>query len=156
VAPEIGPDGLREALSYWASGVTIVAVRDGARVIGTTVSSFASVSLDPPLVTVVLGPNASVLPYLGVGATFGISILAEQQRRLATVYADSYPVGPDPFPPEGEPLLPGALAGLACTVQESLRRGSHTLIVARVREIRGGAGGQPLVRFRRSYGAVRD
>jgi flavin reductase (DIM6/NTAB) family NADH-FMN oxidoreductase RutF len=143
----------RDALSSWASGVTIVACRSQGRVVATTVSAFLSLSLEPPLVLVALGPNATVLPFLQPGADFGISVLAAGQRRLATIFADPFPVGPDPFPPDGDPVLPSALVALACRVQETRAGGDHAIIIAAVRDV-SRTHGQPLVRFRRRYHAL--
>jgi flavin reductase (DIM6/NTAB) family NADH-FMN oxidoreductase RutF len=141
----------REALGRWASGVCIVACRNDGRTIATTVSAFTSLSLDPPLVLVALGPNATVLPFLKPGAAFGISILAAAQRRLATVFADPFPVGPDPFTPGAVPLINDALVALECTVDETRSGGDHVLILARVHRIVPGADAPPLIRFRRTY-----
>jgi flavin reductase (DIM6/NTAB) family NADH-FMN oxidoreductase RutF len=147
------PATYRDALSVWASGVTVVAFRDRDRVVATTVSAFMSLSLNPPLVLVALGRNATVLPFLQPGAPFAISVLAAPQRRLATIFADPFPVGPDPFPPEGDPVLPDALLALACTVTEARHAGDHVTITAAVREaIRNDAA--PLIRFRRRYHAL--
>jgi flavin reductase (DIM6/NTAB) family NADH-FMN oxidoreductase RutF len=140
----------RDALSRWASGVTIVAVNDGGRVVGTTVSAFMSLSLDPPLVLAALGRNATVLPFLEPGAAVGISILAREQARLATVFADPFPVGPDPFLPGTPPRVRDALVALTCTVRDVSRVGDHTLITAEVTGAVVGAE-QPLLRFRRRY-----
>jgi len=125
---------LREALSRWASGVTIVAVRDGGRIHALTVSAFLPVSLDPPLVLVSLGPNASALPYLHEDTEFAISILAADQRGLASRFADTFPVGPAPFPAEGAPVVEGALAAFTCRVTEIFPGGDHELVLARVEE----------------------
>jgi flavin reductase (DIM6/NTAB) family NADH-FMN oxidoreductase RutF len=144
------PDAFRDALSRWASGVTIVAIRVDGRVVGTTVSAFTSLSLEPALVLVALGPNATVLPFLQPGAPFGISLLAAEQRRLATIYADPFPVGPDPFPPDGVPVLPDALVGLHCTVREARAAGDHTLVIAGVDRL-ATREAQPLIRFRRAW-----
>ncbi|CAN5806612.1 flavin reductase family protein [soil metagenome] len=151
----LSPDDFRDALSRWASGVTLVAARHDGRIVATTVSAFTSLSLDPPLVLVALGPNASVLPFLQPGERFGISILGEQQRRLATSYADVFPVGPDPFPADGEPLVRDALAGLSCTVNEVRSGGDHVLIIAGVQDVRVSGDDEPLIRFFRSYHGLR-
>jgi flavin reductase (NADH) len=143
----------KDALASWASGVSIVAFRDRGRVIATTVSAFTSLALEPPLVLVALGPNATVLPFLQPGQHFGISILTAAQRRLASVFADPFPVGPDPFPPHGDPVLPDALVGLACTVQEVRTGGDHAIVIAAVRAL-SRTEAQPLVRFRRRYHAL--
>lgn len=153
VEPRLDADRFREALSYWASGVSIVAFRDDARVIATTVSAFTSLSVDPPLVLFALGANATVLPFLQPGTDFGVSILAREQSRLGSVFADPLPVGPDPFPPEGSPLVRGALVGLGCTVRETLRGGDHTIVIATVRDAVP-QDGEPLIRFRRRYHGI--
>jgi flavin reductase (NADH) len=147
----VDSDEFREALSRWASGVSIVACRPGTRVVATTVSSFMSLSLDPPLVLLALGANASILPFLKAGELFGVSILAVEQRRLATIYADSFPVGPDPFGTYDVPLVENALAGLACTVNETRPGGDHTIVIAAVQHIRFGTVEQPLIRYNRGY-----
>ena len=72
----------RDLMASWASGVTIVACRDERRVVATTVSAFLSLSLHPPQILVALAPNATVRPFLSVGVSFGVSILAGDQRRL--------------------------------------------------------------------------
>lgn len=144
-------DEFREALSHWASGVALVASREDGRVVATTVSSFISLSLEPPLVLLALGANATILPFLQPGVRFGVSILAESQRRLATIYADSFPVGPDPFAAGSVPLVPDALVGLGCTVVETRSGGDHTILIAGVQDIVLAGGEQPLIRYRRRY-----
>jgi flavin reductase (DIM6/NTAB) family NADH-FMN oxidoreductase RutF len=143
----------REAMGRWASGVAVVACRHEGRVIATTVSAFLSLSLEPPLVLVALGANATVLPFLAVGAPFGISILAATQRRLATIFADPFPVSTDPFSATDPPLLNGALVRLHCAVSETFAAGDHTLVIGRVEDVHF-ADAAPLVRFRRRYHAL--
>ncbi len=144
-------EAFREALSRWASGVTIVAVRDEGRVHATTVSSFASVSARPPLILVCLGPGAQVLPFLKEGTRFAVSILTEDQRRLASVFADSFPVGPSPFPREGPPLLPDAHATLVCSVHSILPAESARLVLGLVEEAHAGEPDGPLLHYHRGY-----
>jgi flavin reductase (NADH) len=144
-------DEFRDALSHWASGVSIVACRYQQRVVATTVSAFMSLSLEPPLVLLALGVNANVLPFLKTGEAFGISILSASQRRLASIYADSFPVGQDPFSSEGVPRVDDALVTLGCIVNETRHGGDHTVIIAGVQHIGFGAAEQPLIRYNRGY-----
>lgn len=148
-------EAFREALSRWATGVTIVAVRDGGRVHATTVSSFASVSARPPLVLVALGAGAQVLPFLKEGTRFAVSVLAADQRRLASVFADSFPVGPSPFPDEGLPVIPDAHATLVCAVRSILPVESARVVVGLVEEARAGDPGGPLLHYHRGYRELR-
>lgn len=147
-------ESLKEALSFWASGVSIVAVREGGRVHALTVSAFIPVSLDPPTVLISLGPNAAVLPFLEPDATFAISLLAMGQKGLASRFADTFPVGPSPFVAEGPPVVDGALAWLVCEVDEMLRRGDHTLVIGRLVEAGTGPETPALTYFRRDYHSV--
>ena len=149
----VPPRAFRDALALWASGVTVVAVRDDARVYATTATSFAAVSAEPPLVLVSLGPGAQVLPFLDPGRSFVVNILSAGQRRVATVHADPYPVGPSPFPAEGAPRLPGALVALTCTVEQVLPvAGGVRLVLGLVEEVSpGGEGDRPLLHHGREY-----
>jgi flavin reductase (DIM6/NTAB) family NADH-FMN oxidoreductase RutF len=144
-------EALREVFSRWATGVTLLAVRDEGRVHALTVSAFLPLSVAPPLVAVSLGHNASALPFLDPGVTFGISMLAADQRGLASRYADTLPVGPDPFDPGDPPLVRGCLSSLVCQVEEVRPVGDHHLVTARVVEARAGDSDTALVFFRRVY-----
>lgn len=153
--PGVDPDRFRDAMARWASTVTLVAARDAddGRVRATTATSFAPVSAEPPEVVVSLSPAAQVLPFVDVGGTVGISLLAADQRRWARLFADSYPVGPSPWPADGVPLLPDALAGLSCTVRAiHPTEGRSRLVVARIEEVVLGAmAAEPLVYGNRAY-----
>lgn len=153
----IDRDAFREALAAgWASGVTVVACRVEGRVVATTVSAFMSISLEPALILIGVGPNATIRPYLAVGAAFAVSILAAEQRRLAMIHADPYPVGADPFPPEGDPLIEGCVLGLSCVVERVEQGGDHAIVIARVMDMARGAGRAPLIRYDRKYHALGD
>ncbi|HEX6939288.1 MAG TPA: flavin reductase family protein [Longimicrobiales bacterium] len=143
---------LREAFSRWASGVTVVAVRDEATVYAITATAFLPVSIDPPLVLVSINPNATVLPFLQEGAGFGVSILAEDQRRLASIFADTGPLAQMHFPREGDPVLPDALAAFTCRVARRHLEGDHTLVIGEVARVETGPDRRPLIYFRREYG----
>lgn len=146
----VDKDGFREALSHWPSGVTIVAVREGERVVATTVSSFLSISLEPPLVLVALGPNATVRPYAAAGRRIGISVLGVAHRRLASIFADAYAVGDDPFAAGDPPVVQGALIGMEGTVVETRAGGDHLLAIVSIDQLHRGDGA-PLIRYRRRY-----
>lgn len=149
-------EALREAYARWATGVTVVAVREGSQVHALTVSAFMPVSVEPPLVLVSLGPNAAALPYLDTGTPFAVSLLTSGQRGLASRYADPLPVGPSPFPDAGPPVVEGALASLVCTVEDVRPAGDHHLVTGRVVEARTATDGGALAYFRREYREIGD
>ena len=146
-------DELRAALALWATGVSILAVREAGTggIHALTVSAFLPISVDPPLVLTSLGPNASALPYLDPGTRYAISILADDQKGTAARYADTFPVGPSPFQEEGPPRVVGSAASLVCEVDELLARGDHTLVIGKVVEASSSTGAAVLAYFRRGY-----
>src|SRR5690606_33556364 len=146
----IDRERFRAALAGWASGVTIVACRTDERVVATTVSAFTSLSLEPPLLLIALGPNATVRPFLEPGRQFAVSILAAEQRRLAMSFADPFPVGADPFPPTGPPVIADALASFACTVDRIDEGGDHAIVIGSVDD-GSWRPGSPLIRHGRKY-----
>ncbi len=147
------PEDFREAFSRWATGVSIVAVRDpaDAKVHATTVSSLASVSAVPPVLGFALGPGAQVLPFLPEARRFVVNILAQGQASLATRYTDPFPVGPSPFPAEGQPVIPGTLARLHATVLGKVPVGSSRIVLGRVDAVELGDADEPLLYFGRDY-----
>lgn len=156
--PAGGAERFREALARWAATVTLVAARgDDGRVHATTVSSFAPLSAEPPLVVVCLGAGAQVLPFAGEGKQVGVSLLAEDQSRWATVYADSFAVRAPEWTPGPAPVVPGAVATLSCTVEavHPAAGGSRVLVLG-VDAIAPGDAERPLIYWRRAYRRLAD
>ena len=150
IEPGVPAARIREAFSRWASGVAVAAVREDDQVLATTVTALVSVSVNPPLLLVSLGPTAQVLPYLTPGRRFGVSVLAEGQARTASVYADSFPVGASAFPAEGDPVIADALVQIVCVVERVETAADHRLVIARVVAAET-SDGAPLIRFARAY-----
>lgn len=140
-----------EAMSRWASGVAVVAVRNGPSIAAITATSFASVSLEPPMVLVCVAEHATVLPLLTEGERFAVSILTGEQRRLASLYADRGPLGRERFAREDDPVVSDALAAVGCTVRHDYAGGDHRIIVAEVDRVTVGPDEAPLLYFDREY-----
>lgn len=143
----------------WASTVTVVAVRDSddGKVRATTATSFAPVSAEPPEVVISLNPSAQALPFVGEGGELGISLLSEDQGRWATVFADSFPVGPMPWRDRGAPVIPDATVALTCRVRAiHATDGGSRLVVVRVEEVELGPSDRPLLYWAREYGKLAD
>ena len=150
----------RAALSRFASGVTILTLRDDAgRDHGMTVSAFSSLSLSPPLVLACVDESATMRDRFHVGATFAVHMLGADQSALSDRFAD-----PDADRFDGlavdrgfadVPLLPGAVARLQCVVDALLPGGDHTIVVGKVLDA-DVHDGDPLVYFRGRYRALAD
>ncbi len=148
----VSTEEFREAMSFHGASVTVVAVRDGPTTYGTTVTSFASVSAKPPVIMVAFGGGAQVVPFLKNDARFVVNLLRPSQKRLATVYADAFPVGPSPFPPEGDPVIEDGLAYLVCTVREVVPVDGARVVLGTVIETKTSEDeGSALLHYRRNY-----
>jgi flavin reductase (DIM6/NTAB) family NADH-FMN oxidoreductase RutF len=133
----LDPGALRRAFGMFATGVTVVTV-GGDSPHGMTANSFASVSLDPPLVLVCVGRTAVMHEVLTATGTFAVSVLAWHHEAVARWFADRRrPLGLDQFsavdwlpgPHTGAPLIAGALAHFECTVMAAYDGGDHTIFL---------------------------
>ena len=151
----LASEEFRRACGRFATGVTIASVLDGLGAPhGLTVSSFASVSLDPPLILICIGHEVTSVEAFRAAKHFGINILGEDQRALSERFARK---GHDRFDgvawhagETGVPLLPGALAAIECAVHRIVPMGDHDIVVgemvhAQVQE------GEPLLHYWGGY-----
>ena len=153
--------GLAAALSVFASGVTLLTIADGRDDVGTTVSAFCPVSLDPPLVAVSLIAGSYPAELLGRVDRFAVTILAAAQRAVAGRFAAAGRPGarlmldgvPHRRGPVSGALIPdGGLAALECEVTQRLEAGDHLLVLASVPHATYLAeSGEPLIRFAGRY-----
>ena len=130
----------RDALRHFPAGVTIVTIRtpDSDKPHGLTVSAFASVSPEPPLIMVAIDHRASAHAMLEqAGAVFAVNILPQEQVELSNRFAwlkdeDRFAEGTWKTGVTGAPLLQEALAWLECTVYARFRAGTHSIYVGEV------------------------
>ncbi|MEZ4237824.1 MAG: flavin reductase family protein [Myxococcota bacterium] len=100
--PNVAPEGFREVLSRWASGVCVVTTNDQGMLYGLTVSSFTSVSLDPPLVLVCLANANRLVQMIETSRGFAVSLLRASSRRRRRTSRS-----PDACPRATSPRSPG-------------------------------------------------
>ena len=154
-ATAVTSEEFRRACGRFATGVTIASVIDcQGTPHGLTVSSFTSVSLDPPLILICLGHAVSVIDAFRSASYFGINVLSENQRDLSERFARK---GEDRFTgvawergETGVPLIPGVLAAIECAVERRVTAGDHDIFIgemvaSRVTE------GEPLIHYASRY-----
>ncbi|WP_151772625.1 flavin reductase family protein [Streptomyces abyssomicinicus] len=153
---------LRDVLGRFATGVVAVTAYepDGTRPTGLAANSFASVSLEPPLVSFCVARTSGSWPLLRASDRLCVAILGEDQRdvsgRLAARGGDKFRgLAWTPATPGGFPVPDGALGWLECSVEAEHPAGDHDIVVARVHHLAAAHDGPPLVFFRSQYGAFR-
>jgi len=139
----------RRVLGLFPTGVTIVTTWDAdGQPVGATVSSFNSVSLDPPLVLFSLARNMGCCEAFAAAGPLAIHVLGDGQEDLSNRFARG---GADKWADlaygageHGAPLIDGTLATFECRPYAQYPGGDHTIFVAEVSQLRF-RDGEPLV-----------
>lgn len=148
----------KEAMAQFPTGVTVVTTTWRGMRYGMTVSAFASVSVEPPLVLACLGNAAQTRPQVEQSGCLGIHILAQEQAAWGKRFAGLEEGVDDPFDGlqtrtalTGAPILPDCLAWLDCEVDQIHPGGDHIIVVARVVAVEVEHGRQPLLYHDREW-----
>ena len=150
----VDPREFRNTLGRFATGVTVVTMVDGSDVHGITVNAFMSVSLKPPLVLISIDARANAHATLMEGKRYGVSVLRHDQDALSNHFAGAPgDVEPRFVDLDGLPVIDGAIAQIACTIEDRVDAGDHTLFVGRVDALTQNDG-DPLLYYQGSYGAL--
>ena len=134
----ISSEEFRLALRHFPAGVTIVTIRAGERTHGLTVSAFASVSAEPPLIAIIIENRHKAHALLEEPqAVFAVNILGEDQSELSNRFAwvkdeDRFAQGDWAAADTGAPVLVDALAWLDCRIHARYPAGSHTVYIGEV------------------------
>lgn len=154
--PLIGVTSMRDVLGHFCSGVTVITAlgRDGP--VGFTCQSFASLSLNPPLVSFAPARTSSSWPKVRAARRFCVNVLADDQDELSNAFARS---GTDKFAgvqwrpsPQGAPVLGGILAWIDCELWTEYDGGDHTMVAATVIDLGADPSRAPLLFHRGAYG----
>ncbi|MFE0352438.1 flavin reductase family protein [Streptomyces nigra] len=151
-------DVFRRVLGSFATGVVVVTAPADAetphRPAGFACQSFASLSLDPPLVAFMVGRTSTTWPRIARAGVFCVNVLGAGQGELCRAFAVS---GADKFagvrydqaPVSGSPRLAGTLAWIDCTVHAVHPGGDHLIVVGRVDDLGASEGDEPPLLFHR-------
>ncbi len=149
---------LRMAMRNWASSVAVMTSSCLGVRAGTTISSFTSLSLDPPLVLFNLALENPLQTMIEQSGIFGITILASGQRELSDRFAGFGKRIQDRFDgletftlKSPAPLLAGGLAWLDCRVYHLQKLPKSTVVIGEIVEGKVGEEGRPLVYLNRAY-----
>jgi flavin reductase (DIM6/NTAB) family NADH-FMN oxidoreductase RutF len=148
----------RSLFRRWPAGVSVVVAEVGGRRAALTVSSLASLSLDPPLVGISIALEASLHELLRDADEWAVSVLNGEQAHLAQHFARGVPPialwegiqvrDDDPR------LLADAAGWLVARTVDQIRTGDHTFFVGEIRSIEEGSAGTSLIYLHRDYHAL--
>ena len=157
---DLSPRRIRNVLGHFATGLTVITAATENGPAGFTCQSFASLSLEPALVTFSPARTSSTWPLLRRAGRFTVNILPADHQHLAAQFARS---GADKFAgvehspsPLGNPVLDGALAWVDCELHQEYDGGDHTIVVAAVHALSARSDVDPLLFFKGDYVSVQS
>lgn len=135
---DINARALRDAFGAFLTGVTVVTTIDDAGLpIGFTANSFASVSLDPPLLLVCLAKTSRNYDTLTKAPGFAVNILAEGQKDVSNTFArpveDRFASVRWQKGPFGAPVFADVAAWFDCAMHDVVDAGDHVILIGRVK-----------------------
>ncbi|MGP3990589.1 flavin reductase family protein [Streptomyces sp. 3N207] len=157
----VDPAHFRRVLGGFASGVTVVtapAAEGEPGPAGFACQSFASLSLEPPLISFMVGRNSTSWPRIARAGVFCVNVLTAGQGELCRAFAvsgaDKFAgVSCSPAPVTGSPLLAGVAAWIDCEIHAVHTGGDHLIVVGRVRALDAAEGEpEPLIFHRGRLG----
>ncbi len=155
----VNSNQFRDVMGRFATGVTVVTTANQGRLDGFTASSFSSVSLEPPLVLVCIGKDATCHAAFSGGDCFAINILSAEQADLSVRFSSDVGdrfdgVAHEPWA-TGAPILEGALAAIDCSLHALHEGGDHSILVGRVERLGPICDdAEPLIYYRGAYRSV--
>lgn len=142
-APLVDKQRFRQVMGQFLTGVTVVTAHGADGPHGTTVNSFTSLSLEPPLVLICLRTASRTASVVSAAGAFTVNILSRGQACLGARFAtagrgcgaEEFAGVPYHTGATGAPVLAGTLGHLDCSVTETVPAGDHTIFIAEVLDL---------------------
>lgn len=154
----IDAQAFKEVMAHWATGVTVVTTLVAGQPVGITVSSFASVSLEPPQILICINKRLQSNESILQNGFFAVNILGATQQEWGLIFAGMQPTVADRFAgiawetaETGAPILPGVLGWFDCRVHHAYDGGDHTIFVGDVLASGAQREGTPLLYYNRNW-----
>jgi flavin reductase (DIM6/NTAB) family NADH-FMN oxidoreductase RutF len=151
---------LRNAMSHFTTGVTVVTARFDNQDWGMTCNSFSTVSLEPALVLWSIRKESLSHPAFTQSGGYTVSILANTQQHLAMQFTQGtqaerfHNVPVEHSPTSLRPRIADAVAWFDCALEAAVPAGDHDILIGRVLEF-GIHGGDSLVYTNRMFGSFK-
>ncbi len=155
--PAIDEGEFRRVLGHFPTGVTVVTAAASDGPVGVAIGSFASISLDPPLVGFFLGTQSSSSARIIEAGHFCVNVLCHDQTELCGLMASRSEEKFDGLEvavaASGAPILPDVHAAIDCRIDQIIELGDHNLIVGRVQGLEHRREASPMVFYKGQYGS---
>ena len=142
------------ALSKFATGLTVISIQSNKKFIGKTVNSFASLSLNPPLVLFSLDKKSTSLKIYKKANYIGINILSNKQKDLSEFFAKNKPEWDNInyFLTENNiPMIKDSVTNIDCKKIKTIVQGDHLIFICKVNAIKINKNEKPLIYVNSKY-----
>lgn len=154
---DLDPVRLRSAFGNFPSGVVVVAAEVDGAPVGLAASSFTSVSLDPPLVSINLAAKSKTWPDLRRALRLGVTVLAAHHgplcRQLAGPVEQRFTGVEYSVSPEGSVFIDDGMATFDTTIHREVEAGDHILVLLELHAVEHRSDGGPLLFHRSEFGS---
>ncbi len=146
----------RRVLGNFPTGVTVVTAMTSHGPVGLTIGSFASVSLEPPLVMFCPDKRSGTWEQISQLGRFCVNVLGADQSKISSIFAGKaankfdgvawHPLN------SGAPIIDGTVAWIDCVVHATHDGGDHEIVVGQVEALAAENDHSPLIFFKGAYG----
>ncbi|MCY9339843.1 flavin reductase family protein [Bacillus haynesii] len=151
----VSSEEFKNAIGHFASGVSIITVRNREVNFGITASAVSSVSLEPPMLLVCVNKKTGTCHAISEVGSFTVNLLNEGQKELGLQFSkantDKFKGVDVSYGELGNPVLNNTLAQIECRVVEEVTAGTHSIFLAEVHQTNINSG-DPLVYYRGMFG----
>ncbi len=159
----VDPEEFRQSMRHWTTGISIFAAQHDGTMHGMTVSSFTSVSLEPPQVLASIQKGTRTYELADQSGAFSITILSADQQAISERFAGRLGDDQDRFEGldvdrlvSGAPFIRGGLAYLDCQISQRIDLGSHVIFIGVVQAVQGFDHLNPLLYYNRAYRMLQE
>ncbi|WP_085992333.1 flavin reductase family protein [Oceanobacillus senegalensis] len=148
----------RNAMGNFATGVNVITTEVDGDVHGMTANAFMSVSLDPKLVVISIGENASMLEKIRKSNRYAVNILSQSQKELSMIFAGQKEADRNvSFDRLGDlPVIKDAPTQISCEVVNEHVEGDHALFIGKVIDINLQGDADPLLFYKGKYSSIEN
>jgi flavin reductase (DIM6/NTAB) family NADH-FMN oxidoreductase RutF len=150
-------DGLKQAMRAYPQGVTVATTIGPNGPTGLTVSSFTSVSVEPPLILISIAKGSAIHDLFHETKSYAINFLADDQKSVSDRFAGRTRVK-DRFEGlsftkgvTGSPIIDGVRVAIECRAWRVYEGGDHSILVGRVVSAKAFNSKRPLVYYSQQY-----
>lgn len=153
--PHLTPTVLRQAFGAFPTGVIALCGLIAGEPSGLACSSFNSVSLEPPLVSVCIAKTSATWPGLREATRLGVSVLTASQvevaRKLSAKGIDRFEGVSWTVSPDGAVFIDGAALWIDCAIRDEVDAGDHVIVLLDVNALTAGSDAAPMIFHRSAF-----